>query len=209
MSYYPPLDEDSASINSSSEDVPTGLGFGIMDQVMADVESDADTFTGNESRPPSYNPHATVHAVSHGHVNPNQVVVDLRSPEKSKRPPRPPPPKKPNLGTASRVGKGNESKDEVRVVANLTVPQVRWFYKDDTTKKWLPFIGYDSCQLEYKYRQIYVHDDVPDEIERISVRGGLFEVDIVEKKCYAIYWEGEAKFCIQKIHACHCSLHNR
>ena len=40
MSYYPSLDEDSASINSSSEDVPTGLGFGIMDQVMAGVESD-------------------------------------------------------------------------------------------------------------------------------------------------------------------------
>ena len=191
MSYYPSLDEDSASINSSSEDVPTGLGFGIMDQVMAGVavESD-DTLAAagdEECRPPSYNPQSTV---SHGHVNPNQVVVDLRSPDKSKRPPRPPPPKKPNLGSA-RVGKCDDNKDEVRVVANLTVPQVRWFYKDDTNKKWLPFIGYDSCQLEYKYRQIYVHDDVPDEIERIPVIGGLFEVDIVEKKCYAIYWEGE------------------
>ncbi len=183
MSYYPSLDDDGSSINTSAEDLPpAGLGFGILDQSMGDDMMETDHLsTDPDYRPPSYNPQSTV-----SHTDPKQVVIDLtKSPEKSKRPPRPPPPKKPNLG------KTVESKEEV--VKDLKVPQVRWFYKDESNKKsvkWVPFIGYDSCQLEYKYRQIYVHGDVPLEIERIPVQGGLFEVDIVEKKCYPIYWTG-------------------
>ncbi|XP_072032458.1 phospholipase DDHD1-like isoform X2 [Amphiura filiformis] len=184
MSFYPSLDDDGTSINSCAENVPAGLGFGILDQSM---ETD-DLSLDSDYRPPSYNPQSTVSHTCSNPSDPSQVVIDLtKSPEKSKKPPRPPPPKKPILGKSL--------KSEDNVVKDLTVPQVRWFYKDESNKKavkWLPFIGYDSCQLEYKYRQIYVHGDVPLEIERIPVQGGLFEVDIVEKKCYAIYWKDDA-----------------
>ena len=180
MSYYPPLDEDSSSTNADEDNVSlstAGLGFGILDQSMTTSE-DYLTSDSDYVRPP-YNPQATV---SQGNLS-NDQANDLASPtnDRPQRPPRPPPPKR----AAEQM-----MKDEI--LKDLTVPQVRWFYKDDITKKWQPFIGYDSCQLEYKYRQIYVHGDVPDEIEKISVRGGLFEVDIIEKKCCAIYWSGES-----------------
>ncbi|XP_071505435.1 phospholipase DDHD1-like [Diadema antillarum] len=98
------------------------------------------------------------------------------TPKRSK-PPRPPPPRKP------KVDPPREEK-----VGDLEVVRVRWFYREE--KKWLPFIGYDSCQLEWKYRQTLVKSDgdEEEEIGTVGVRGGLYEVDVITKKCHAIYW---------------------
>ena len=33
--------------------------------------------------------------------------------------------------------------------------QVRWFYKREQDRDWLPFMGYDSLRLELRYRHIW------------------------------------------------------
>ncbi|XP_033106666.1 phospholipase DDHD1-like isoform X2 [Anneissia japonica] len=97
-------------------------------------------------------------------------------------PPRPPPPRQ----------KKRTFTEEEKITKELTAQQIRWFYRDDRTKKWCPFIGYDSLQLEFKYRKVYVHGELGEAVvDRIVVRGGLYEVDITEKKCYTIYWTAE------------------
>ncbi|KAJ8044354.1 Phospholipase DDHD1 [Holothuria leucospilota] len=77
------------------------------------------------------------------------------------------------------------------VVEYLRVPEIRWFYRDDAGKKWLPFIGYDSCQLEWKHHKLVVVGDLTDEDEVVLVRGGLYEVDVLNKKCHSVYWSDD------------------
>lgn len=38
-------------------------------------------------------------------------------------------------------------------IGELSAEQVRWFYKSDTDKQWVPFSGYDSLRIEERYRQ--------------------------------------------------------
>ncbi|XP_078000813.1 phospholipase DDHD1-like [Glandiceps talaboti] len=80
------------------------------------------------------------------------------------------------------------------IVQDLNAGEVRWYYRESKEdRKWSHFIGYDSLQIEWKYRQIHFHSAKNDDnVDMIIVRGGLYEVDVVSKKCYPIYWEAEA-----------------
>lgn len=37
-------------------------------------------------------------------------------------------------------------------IGELSAEQVRWFYKSDSDKQWVPFSGYDSLRIEDRYR---------------------------------------------------------
>ncbi|KAL3314271.1 Phospholipase ddhd1 [Cichlidogyrus casuarinus] len=77
---------------------------------------------------------------------------------------------------------------------------IRWFFKDETAKKWVPFNGYDSIRIETKFREHRFSFDGSNEdidtsasldslSEMVLVRGGLFEVSLRFKKCIPIYWD--------------------
>ncbi|XP_070577524.1 phospholipase DDHD1-like isoform X2 [Ptychodera flava] len=80
------------------------------------------------------------------------------------------------------------------IVQDLNARQVRWFYRESKDeRKWNYFSGYDSLQIEWKYREVHFHcTKTDDDVEMIIVRGGLYEVDVVSRKCYPIYWQAEA-----------------
>ncbi|XP_018647905.1 putative phospholipase DDHD1 [Schistosoma mansoni] len=89
----------------------------------------------------------------------------------------------------------------------LKVEQVRWFYRDSTNKRWIPFNGYDSINLELDYRSRLVCDksdclfdqtgskicnsEHPSVNHKVSVRGGLYEADIDGRCCVPTYWPVE------------------
>ncbi|CAH8489511.1 unnamed protein product [Schistosoma rodhaini] len=89
----------------------------------------------------------------------------------------------------------------------LKVEQVRWFYRDSTNKRWIPFNGYDSINLELNYRSRLVCDksdclfdqtgskicnsEHPSVNHKVSVRGGLYEADIDGRCCVPTYWPVE------------------
>lgn len=87
-------------------------------------------------------------------------------------------------------------------VQELGPGEVRWFYKEENDKKWTAFSGYDSLRIEYKYLALQqrmaenVQDSLTQNIDLISVRGALFEVDILHKKCYPIYWSGKLLYTL-------------
>jgi hypothetical protein len=80
----------------------------------------------------------------------------------------------------------------------LMPEQVRWMYRDSMRhKKWIPFIGYDSLRLECKHRETRasfanarnLSSDFADEL--VVVKGGLYEVDVIQMKCFPIYWSSK------------------
>lgn len=76
-------------------------------------------------------------------------------------------------------------KREIDEVEKLRVEEVRWFYQSGRKKRWKPFIGADSILIETEWRCISKSDR---EINRVCVRGGMYEVDVLEKKCFPVYW---------------------
>ncbi|XP_078263311.1 phospholipase DDHD1b [Rhinoraja longicauda] len=81
------------------------------------------------------------------------------------------------------------------VVAELGSEEVRWFYREDR-KGWKPFIGYDSLRIELMYREHGQREAKDSPIrpapDTVCVRGGLYEVNVMEKQCYPVYWHPEA-----------------
>ncbi|XP_038634996.1 phospholipase DDHD1b isoform X2 [Scyliorhinus canicula] len=76
------------------------------------------------------------------------------------------------------------------VVGELGSEEVRWFYKEDR-KTWKPFIGYDSLRIELMYREYstaVVNNASLDTVKTVCVRGGLYEVNVMDKGCYPVYW---------------------
>ncbi|XP_067895253.1 phospholipase DDHD1b isoform X9 [Heterodontus francisci] len=76
------------------------------------------------------------------------------------------------------------------VVGELGSEEVRWFYKEDR-KTWKPFIGYDSLRIELMYRDYSKAGAASsglDTVQTVCVRGGLYEVNVVDKGCYPVYW---------------------
>ncbi|CAC5358178.1 DDHD1 [Mytilus coruscus] len=75
-------------------------------------------------------------------------------------------------------------------VDHLRPEEVRWLYKSKSDKKWHSFIGYDSLRIECRFRALQTIDEDEDIIDNdvISVRGGLYEVDVVLKTCKPVYW---------------------
>lgn len=115
-----------------------------------------------------------------------------------------------NLAMRSTTPYGDETVDD------LGPEEVRWFYKVEADKKWTPFIGYDSLRIEWKYRDLLQdvrseesgspagkqkwcgnlspkdkQEGAQQDVDRIVVRGGLYEVDVKQHKCESIYWQGE------------------
>lgn len=78
------------------------------------------------------------------------------------------------------------------LVDNLRPEEVRWFYKPKSDKTWHSFIGYDSLRLECRFRALQAINEDEDIIDNdvISVRGGLYEVDVALKNCRPVYWSG-------------------
>ncbi|CAH8438518.1 unnamed protein product [Schistosoma turkestanicum] len=90
---------------------------------------------------------------------------------------------------------------------SLEVEQVRWFYRDSNNKRWKPFIGFDSINLELNYRSRlgcntsdYEFNQVAPVVcnsewsavnHKVYVRGGLYEADIDRRCCVPIYWPDE------------------
>jgi hypothetical protein len=103
-------------------------------------------------------------------------------------------------------------------VEDLGPEEYRWFYKAEADKKWIPFIGYDSLRIEWKFRDLLQNglastqkiassdfsgengltgtnevDERPFDLGEdgtITVRGGLYEVNVKIKKGQSIYWKG-------------------
>ena len=96
-------------------------------------------------------------------------------------------------------------------IEELRPEEVRWFYKENTAKKWTPFNGYDSLRIECKYREKeHTKSKVQNEeackksnAEKVCVRGGLYEVCLDEKKCYPIYWISKSKSLCDKLDIIH------
>lgn len=76
-------------------------------------------------------------------------------------------------------------------VDELRPEEIRWFYKNEGEKRWRAFIGYDSLRIECRYRALACDSDGDIDVnERILVRGGLYDVEVENKKCHPIYWTG-------------------
>lgn len=82
----------------------------------------------------------------------------------------------------------------------LAPEKIRWFYRSDS-KKWIKFDGFDSLNIEYRYRANCYNDEELSYlngsvnyylgVHTVVVRGGLYEVDLYEKKCTSIFWPGK------------------
>ncbi|VVC43158.1 Hypothetical protein CINCED_3A011463 [Cinara cedri] len=82
----------------------------------------------------------------------------------------------------------------------LKPEKVRWFYKSDS-KRWTKFDGFDSLNIEYRYRANFGNEEEASSLNgsynyfvglyTVVVRGGLYEVDLLKKKCTSIFWPGE------------------
>lgn len=78
----------------------------------------------------------------------------------------------------------------------LTPEEVRWFYKDGVDKRWIEFCGYDSLRIENVWRRREGQDlnqinDNTIPIERVVVKGGMYDVELDNMRCVSIYWPGE------------------
>ena len=64
----------------------------------------------------------------------------------------------------------------------------------------MEFCGYDSLRIENAWRQRKnstqenENDKCSVNIERVVVRGGMYDVDLEKEKCVSIYWPGNSDF---------------
>ncbi|XP_033327758.2 phospholipase DDHD1 isoform X1 [Megalopta genalis] len=80
----------------------------------------------------------------------------------------------------------------------LTPMQIRWFYRDGVDKRWVEFCGYDSLRIENAWQNyqdlLNKNNDALNNlphIEKIVVKGGMYDVEIDKMKCVSIYCPGE------------------
>lgn len=109
------------------------------------------------------------------------------------KPPRPPPP-----SNSSKLSRPPSIQQHLEALQGLKADRVRWFVKED--KKWLPFNGCDSLAIEHCYRQVLALESRIEDSTKIlntssiyempTVKGGLYEVDVVARECKPIYWKG-------------------
>ena len=114
--------------------------------------------------------------------------------EMPSKPPRPPPPS--NCSKLPRPASIQHHLDQLQA---LKPDRVRWFVKED--KKWAAFNGSDSLAIEHCYQQILALENrIEDSSKPLNtssiydmpaVKGGLYEVDVVARKCSPIYWKGK------------------
>ncbi|VDO03567.1 unnamed protein product [Rodentolepis nana] len=95
---------------------------------------------------------------------------------------------------AHEIIESNNTFFEAEEQFQLSPSKVRWFYKDEIAKKWVAFNGYDSIKIELTYLRLLkckngFSSETDDNFKPLVVRDGLYEVDVVTKQCYPIYWE--------------------
>lgn len=97
-------------------------------------------------------------------------------------------------GGGATQGPPPSKKTAAAAAEPLRPENVRWFYKSDSSRRWTKFDGSDSLNIEHRYRTDFgggasrlngEHDRL------VVVRGGLYEVDLLKKKCTSIFWPGE------------------
>ncbi|VDQ01320.1 unnamed protein product [Trichobilharzia regenti] len=92
-------------------------------------------------------------------------------------------------------------------VFSKQVCRVRWFYREGNNKRWVSFNGSDSINLEFTYRSHQAsckscHNSAsrtPTSCEpkqyctkpKVSVRGGLYEANVIERRCVPVYWSDD------------------
>lgn len=131
--------------------------------------------------------------------------------EMPSKPPRPPPP-----SNSSKMPRPASIQHHLDQLQALKPDRVRWFVKED--KKWTPFNGSDSLAIEQCYQQILALENrIEDSTKPLNtssiydmptVKGGLYEVDVVARQCTPIYWKGwcTCRSClIDRWIACSCS----
>lgn len=109
------------------------------------------------------------------------------------KPPRPPPPM-----NCPKLPRPPSIQHHLDALQALKPDRVRWFVKED--KKWTPFNGSDSLAIERCYLQILALENRIEDstkplntssiYEMPTVKGGLYEVDVVARECKPIYWKG-------------------
>lgn len=106
--------------------------------------------------------------------------------QKKIAPPRPPPPRFSSV------------QDHLDELCELRPERVRWFVQED--RKWIPFSGFDSLSIEACFRNVKEVENNPNDVsdsqtlyELATVKGGLYEVDVVARECKPIYWKGMLK----------------
>ncbi|XP_046478246.1 phospholipase DDHD1 isoform X3 [Neodiprion pinetum] len=87
--------------------------------------------------------------------------------------------------------------NELEYAEPLPPEKVRWFYKEGVDKRWVEFCGYDSLRIENVWRRrksgTNEHNNLTADghMERVVVRGGMYDVEIDNMRCVSIYWPGE------------------
>ncbi|XP_076812132.1 phospholipase DDHD1-like [Clavelina lepadiformis] len=79
-------------------------------------------------------------------------------------------------------------REDIEKVEKLRVDEVRWFYCTKKKKKWKPLLGFDSIRVEKEWRRYASKKCQEEDVKRICVRGGMYEIDVIERKCYPVYW---------------------
>ncbi|GCB69955.1 hypothetical protein scyTo_0005579 [Scyliorhinus torazame] len=95
-----------------------------------------------------------------------------------------------DISVSRKRSRASNIRHRYEVVGELGSEEVRWFYKEDR-KTWKPFIGYDSLRIELMYREYstaVTNNASLDTVKTVCVRGGLYEVNVVDKGCYPVYW---------------------
>eukprot|EP00795_Rhopilema_esculentum_P013592 gene13592-4487_t len=124
--------------------------------------------------------------------------------ETKKAPARPPLPSSANASSGASSS-GEEKSPEKRCAKPVQMPssiqqhldelrdlqknKVRWFYKEG--KKWIPFNGKDSLVMEEEWQALQKETDVgmSEKPSKPTVRGKLFEVDLLQRQCSPLYWK--------------------
>lgn len=124
-------------------------------------------------------------------------MADHQENAKPSPPHRPPPPK---ISLPPQRKTPPSLKKHMEQIQPLSPCKVRWFYLEE--KKWIPFNGRDSLEIERVFRSLPEEFQSPliipnktesqINIERPTVRGSLYEVDILDRECSPIYWKESA-----------------
>uniref|UniRef100_A0A0N5BEZ6 DDHD domain-containing protein n=1 Tax=Strongyloides papillosus TaxID=174720 RepID=A0A0N5BEZ6_STREA len=100
-----------------------------------------------------------------------------------------------------RPTEGPHIKKIKKRVGPLTVQEVRWFYKKNSDTKYIPFSGYDSINIEFRYRKnLNIQIDKKGleikenfiETEDVIVLHGLYKVDAMFTQVSPLYWKDES-----------------
>lgn len=118
--------------------------------------------------------------------------LNKKSPQK---PPRPPAP-----STLSKLPRSGSIQKHMEALQGLKPERIRWFVKED--KKWLPLNGSDSLAVEKCFREMLELESKAEDEPKVvnssspckmpTIKGGLYEVDVVARKCKPIYWKGNS-----------------